>query len=176
LVYHFRQSRGYTFEQKELVTYFDGRDDWHARRLGGTSMGMPDVLITNNKDWILWSVECKSVTAKDMNDKNGHKGYIPQDQIQRCYSMLDMFSVYYKKHVIFAFRFATKKPRKHHYFFFKITDMENVKSFICTRDGNVRTTKQIIDQPNIIKYERYQTFEKLMKGESDLIPDYLFLP
>jgi hypothetical protein len=165
--YNFRRSRGYTFEQKEMVGFFDSRDNWHARRLGGTSTGMPDVLITNNKDSILWSVECKSMTAKDVNDPNNQKGYIPQDQIQRCYSMLDMFSVYIQKNVVFAFKFATKKPRKHHYFFFKIHGMTNIKSLICTTDGEVRTTKQSKDIPCAIAYAKYKTFEKLMKDEPE---------
>lgn len=165
MVYTFRQSRGYTFEQKEMVGFFDSQDDWHARRLGGTSMGLPDVLITNNKESILWSVECKSITAKDMNDTKKHKGYIPQDQIQRCYAMLDMFSIYKLRHVIFAFRFATKKPRKHHYFFFKITDMTNVKSVTVTRDGTIRYTKQSKEVPFSLSYRKYKTFENLMNDE-----------
>jgi Holliday junction resolvase len=167
MVYTFRQSRGYTFEQKEMVKFFNNQQDWHARRMGGTSMGMPDVLITNNNHEngsILWAVECKSRTGKNINDPNNQLAYVPQDQIQRCYSMLEMFAAYKRKNVILAFRFATKKPRKHHYFFFRILNMYNVKSVTVTREGEIRYTQQLKEILCSLSYKKYTTFEKLMKN------------
>ena len=47
------------------------------------------------------SIEAKAGTSDIL--------YVPQDQIQRCVYIRDMFKHYSKRHVIFAFKFMRKK-------------------------------------------------------------------
>lgn len=137
-----RQGRGYYFEIKLVADFTDGNydDRWEARRLGGASSGLPDVLITNNARSLLYSVECKSATTKDPNDKNGKLAVIPPIQIQRCEDMLNMFSIYKYKYVLFAFKFSQKKPKTAKYYFMRIKLLHNVKSVTMTHEGIVRYT------------------------------------
>ena len=80
------------------------RGEWHARRLGGSSTGLPDIIAVNNREAILLSIEAKAGTSDIL--------YVPQDQIQRCVYIRDMFKHYSKRHVIFAFKFMRKKRVK----------------------------------------------------------------
>ena len=43
-----RRSRGYSFEHN-LVININALPDWYARRLGGSSTGLPDIVAVNNK-------------------------------------------------------------------------------------------------------------------------------
>lgn len=92
-----RRERGYAFE-KRIVDFFNGQPHWQARRLGGSSTGLPDVAITNNEASVLYTVEAKS-------NKVGNEAYIDNDQIVRCLDVLDFLGAYKKKQVIFAFKF-----------------------------------------------------------------------
>jgi Holliday junction resolvase len=94
-----RRSRGYAFEHT-LVQKLN-RGSWHARRLGGSSTGLPDIVAVNNIDSILLTIEAKSGTSDIL--------YVPQDQLARCMIIRDMFSVYSTRHIILAFKFMNKK-------------------------------------------------------------------
>ena len=94
-----RRSRGYSYEHTLVQRLNDG--SWIARRLGGLSTGLPDIVAVNNKEAILLSIEAKSGTADAL--------YVQPDQIQRCLLIRDMFGYYDKKHVILAFKFMRKK-------------------------------------------------------------------
>lgn len=137
-----RQRRGYTFE-KQLVTEFN-KGNWKARRLGGSSSGLPDVGIVNNSESILYSVEAKSTVYNFCE--------IPRKQILRCIEFLDLFSAYKKRNVIFAFRFATKRSllaantkikitrEKPVYYFFIIKEfkrLDEIEVFTCNSKGKI---------------------------------------
>jgi Holliday junction resolvase len=74
---------------------------WIARRLGGSSTGLPDIVAVNNKEATLLSIEAKSGTGDTL--------YVRPDQLQRCLLIRDMFGYYKTKHVILAFKFMRKK-------------------------------------------------------------------
>ena len=134
-----RRSRGYAFE-KSIVNYFEGfhfSEDWNARRLGGSSVGLPDVVVTNNKKLILFAIEAKSSFADQV--------YIPNDQILRCLDTCHVFSGgYKKKYMVFAFKFSANKAMgrdKLQYYFFKVIKFENLKNIQwvkCFYDGRLR--------------------------------------
>lgn len=94
-----RRSRGYSYEHTLVQRLNNG--SWIARRLGGSSTGLPDIVAVNNKEAILLSIEAKSGTGDAL--------YVRPDQLQRCLLIRDMFGYYKTKHVILAFKFMRKK-------------------------------------------------------------------
>ncbi|GEM_PF-133163 len=94
-----RRSRGYSYEHTLVQRLSIG--DWQARRLGGSSTGLPDIVAVNNSSPTLLTIEAKSGT--------GDLLYVPQDQIERCLVVQKMFSYYPERHVILAFKFMSKK-------------------------------------------------------------------
>ena len=97
-----RRSRGYSFEHTLVQRLNSGV--WNARRLGGSSTGLPDIIAVNNMDAILLTIEAKSGTGDIL--------YVPQDQIERCLLIRKMFSFYKIRHIILAFKFMSKKRFK----------------------------------------------------------------
>ncbi len=95
-----RRSRGYAYEHG-LVERFNTLKGWHARRLGGSSTGLPDIVAVNNEQGILLTIEAKSGTSDIL--------YVPQDQIERCIVVTNMFAIYPVRHIVFAFKFMSKK-------------------------------------------------------------------
>lgn len=130
-----RRNRGYSFETS-IVHKVNDIAYWSARRLGGASTYLPDVIITNY-DGAALTLECKSThEKKDL--------YIPPDQVLRCIDTLSLFSYYRVKNVVFAFKFGQSKGNKlKEYFFYcndglleKIIDNLDKLNFIkCTRNG-----------------------------------------
>ncbi|MFB5599808.1 MAG: resolvase [Nitrososphaeraceae archaeon] len=94
-----RRSRGYSYEY--LIVKRLNTRQWIAKRLGGSSVGLPDIVAVNNYKGILLAIEAKSGTGDAL--------YVPSDQIQRCFSIIKMFRYYSNKHVILAFKFLRKK-------------------------------------------------------------------
>jgi Holliday junction resolvase len=94
-----RRSRGYSYEHTLVQRLNNG--EWLARRLGGSSTGLPDIVAVNNKEGILLSIEAKSGTGDSL--------YVKPDQIQRCLLIRDMFGYYKSKYAILAFKFMRKK-------------------------------------------------------------------
>ena len=97
-----RRSRGYSFEHRLVQKLNSG--DWNARRLGGSSTGLPDIIAVNNKAGTLLTIEAKSGTGDIL--------YVPADQIQRCSLIGQMFNYYEKRHIVLAFKFMRKKRFK----------------------------------------------------------------
>ena len=97
-----RRSRGYSYEHT-LVQRLNSKL-WNARRLGGSSTGLPDIIAVNNIEAVLLSIEAKSGTGDAL--------YVPSDQIYRCLQIRDMFSFYKSRHAILAFKFMRKKRFK----------------------------------------------------------------
>jgi Holliday junction resolvase len=99
LTTNIRRSRGYNFEHKLVKKLNIG--EWTARRLGGSSTGLPDIVAVNNKESVLLSIEAKSGTSDSI--------YVPNDQIDRCFLITEMFGAYNDRHIILAFKFMRKK-------------------------------------------------------------------
>jgi Holliday junction resolvase len=97
-----RRSRGYNFEHVLVQRLNNGK--WRARRLGGSSTGLPDIVAVNNDVGILLTIEAKSGTSDIL--------YVPQDQIERCLVVRSMFGIYPQRHIILAFKFMNKKRFK----------------------------------------------------------------
>jgi Holliday junction resolvase len=97
-----RRNRGYSFEHRLVQRLNNG--DWIARRLGGSSTGLPDIIAVNNKKRTLLTIEAKSGTGDIL--------YVSPDQIQRCFLIDQMFSYYQKRHIILAFKFMRKRRFK----------------------------------------------------------------
>src|SRR5919106_2793673 len=95
-----RRSRGYNFEHS-LVERFNRCPNYLARRLGGSSTGLPDIVAVNNEAGILLTIEAKSGTSDIL--------YVPLDQIERCLIVRKMFGIYPERHIILAFKFMGKK-------------------------------------------------------------------
>lgn len=74
---------------------------WAARRLGGSSTGLPDIVAVNNARGILLTIEAKSGTSDIL--------YVPQDQLMRCIVIRNMFGIYPERHIVLAFKFMSKK-------------------------------------------------------------------
>lgn len=139
-----RRSRGYGYEHR-LVEKINAIPGWQARRLGGSSTGLPDIVATNNDKSILLTIEAKSGVGGAL--------YVPPDQIERCELVDKMFSLYKERHIILAFKFLSKKrvvrkglkayePRDRHEFYF---DAKSVRYYLmqkpdamvkCTYGGN----------------------------------------
>jgi Holliday junction resolvase len=121
--------------------------DWCARRLGGSSAGLPDIVAVNNKKSVLLSIEAKSGTGDAL--------YVPQDQIRRCILIQNMFGYYKRRYTIFAFKFMRKKryvrkgqtvyePRKlmeYYKSIEKVGNFENISMIKCTYDGKTYELK-----------------------------------
>ncbi|MGH9986083.1 MAG: resolvase [Nitrososphaeraceae archaeon] len=136
---NFRRSRGYSYEHSLVQRLNIG--DWCARRLGGSSAGLPDIVAVNNKKSVLLSIEAKSGTGDAL--------YIPQDQIRRCIMIQNMFGYYKRRYTIFAFKFMKKKryvrkgqtvyePRKlveYYKSIEKVGNIEAISMIKCTYDG-----------------------------------------
>lgn len=62
---------------------------------------MPDIVAVDNENSILLSIEAKSASSNSI--------YVPEDQIQRCYLITEMFKEYNQRYIILAFKFMRKK-------------------------------------------------------------------
>ncbi|MDN5844756.1 MAG: hypothetical protein L0H53_00605, partial [Candidatus Nitrosocosmicus sp.] len=101
-----RRSRGYNFEYSIVNAFNNHRSkDWSARRLGGSSSGLPDIVATNKHKSVLYSIEAKSGESNIL--------YIPRDQIERCLDITDTFlTAYQNRYIVFAFKFKGNKSKK----------------------------------------------------------------
>lgn len=152
-----RRNRGYSFEHV-LVQKLNG-NVWNARRLGGSSANLPDIIAVNNKESIFLSIEAKSGTSDNL--------YVPSDQIQRCFQIRDMFQVYKTAHVILAFKFMRKRrvreegrtvyARRKLQEYYKIADRysktKDLPIIKCTYDGSTYEIKN--DQTRKIYLKDY---------------------
>jgi Holliday junction resolvase len=134
-----RRSRGYNFEHTLVQKLSSG--PWSARRLGGSSTGLPDIVAVNNAQGILLTIEAKSGTSDIL--------YVPEDQLMRCMVIRSMFGIYPERHIVLAFKFMSKKRfrRKNQTVYetrklleyYKVADviekMKNLPVIKCTYDG-----------------------------------------
>lgn len=102
-----RKSRGYFFEKVQIVQAFNSHKsgEWCAKRLGGSTTHLPDVVVTNNSKSILYSIEAKSGDTDRL--------YIPRDEIERCIDITDKWlSSFQRRYVVLAFKFKRNKTLK----------------------------------------------------------------
>lgn len=95
-----RRTRGYSFEYG-VVQKLKSLEGWDARRLGGSSTGLPDIVATYNQRGILLVMECKSKDANVIS--------IPDDQVQRLMTTASLFGFYGNRWLVFAFKFKANK-------------------------------------------------------------------
>lgn len=150
-----RRNRGYSFEH--VLVQKLNTNTWNARRLGGSSANLPDIVAVNNRESIFLSIEAKSGTADSL--------YVQSDQIQRCLQIRDMFRVYKTAHVILAFKFMQKKRIREEgktiYIhrklqeYYKIADkysrMKDLPIIKCTYDGRTYEIRNSQTQKCIMK-------------------------
>jgi Holliday junction resolvase len=149
---------------------------WRARRLGGSSTGLPDIVAVNNDAGILLTIEAKSGTSDIL--------YVPQDQIARCLDVRNMFDIYPQRHIILAFKFMNKKRfrRKNETVYesrrlleyYKVADivagMEVLPTIIkCTYDGKtyaiLRNKRIRLDMPDY-----FMPFHKIARQITVMTP------
>jgi Holliday junction resolvase len=163
-----RRSRGYAFEHG-LVEKLNSTPNWWARRLGGSSTGLPDVVATNNVEGILLAIECKSTV--------GNAVYIPPDQVERCVEVCKGFSWYKERHVIFAVKFGRNRSGRKLTYYYKRADAVmfgaciagglEMPTFKITYDGRVysihkgkeKNKKKVVEPVDYIL--NYSTFKHL---------------
>ena len=129
-----RRQRGYNWEDT-LVKRFNKMEDRKAFRLGSPSVALPDILCVNNEDSMIFTIEAKSGTGTTLT--------VPFDQITRCLSWTNNFTVYKTRKVILAFKFLSKKrigtgvyEKRELREFYKIWDEEeNPIDMVCRYDG-----------------------------------------
>jgi len=136
-----RQSRGYNFEY--YIVNELNNDGWQCRRMGGSSMGLPDTVATFNAHSILLAIEAKASSDKYC--------YVPIDQLERCNDLLKFFNTYERRCIVLAFKFRAsvsklKKDngfrRKLRYYFYVIPeiheDLSGLHALRCDYEGNIR--------------------------------------
>lgn len=130
-----RRSRGYNFEYSIVNAFNDHHSkDWTARRLGGSSTGLPDVVATNKRKSVCYAIEAKS---GDMDIL-----YIPRDQIERCLDITDNFLTAYRtRFIVFAFKFKAnkKKGRKLQYRFVFLSSPYGIPKHLKGVSYDIRT-------------------------------------
>ena len=131
-----RRQRGYNWENT-LVKRFNSLENWKAFRLGSPSVALPDVLVVNNIESTIFTIEAKSGTGTTLQ--------VPFDQIERCMHWTNNFLVYKNREVILAFKFLSKKridtdkyEKRELHEFYKFWD-KNKKAVncVCTYAGDI---------------------------------------
>jgi Holliday junction resolvase len=136
-----RRSRGYSFEHKIVQEL--SIDGWQCRRMGGSSVGLPDTVATFNAHSILLAIEAKASSDKYC--------YIPVEQLERCNDLLKFFNAYENRRIILAFKFrASVSPlkrdngfrRKLRYYYFVLPqiseDLSGLYCLRCNYEGYIR--------------------------------------
>ena len=129
-----RRQRGYNWEDT-VVKRFNKLDSWKAFRLGSPSVALPDILCVNNVDSMIFTIEAKSGTGTSLT--------VPFDQIIRCMSWTNNFTVYKTRNVILAFKFLSKKrigkglyEKRELREFFKVWNVKRTPiNIVCKYDG-----------------------------------------
>ena len=122
---------------KDFLLRFNLLENWKAFRLGSPSVALPDVLVVNNIESTIFTIEAKSGTGTTLQ--------VPFDQIERCLLWTNNFQVYKKREVILAFKFLSKKRigssiyenRKLHEFYKVWNKKRNPVDCVCTYDGKI---------------------------------------
>ena len=111
-----RRQRGYNWENT-LVKRFNSLENWKAFRLGSPSVALPDVLVVNNIESTIFTIEAKSGTGTTLQ--------VPFDQIERC--------LLSKKRI----GSSIYENRKLHEFYKVWNKKRNPVDCVCTYDGKI---------------------------------------
>lgn len=111
--YNLRTGSGKSFEYAVVSDLL--KCDYMAKRLGGTTVNMPDVAATKTKEDIYLTFELKKTKFKNII-------YIPSEQILRCFQFLKMFDKYTNKFIILGFNFLVRSNTR---------VLSNEKYFFC---------------------------------------------
>ena len=117
---------------------------------------------------MIFSVEAKSTVGKI--------AYIPNDQIVRCIDILDMFSIYGQRNVVFAFKFAKSawnRSLKYHFFRFHTFNLKNIKVLTCTNSGYLSMIRMNEDQKLDLAFNRYDDIKLLRDMHNSPFADSL---
>ena len=136
-----RRQRGYHWEDT-LVKRFNSLNNWKAFRLGSPSVALPDILVVNNKESIIFTIEAKSGTTEFL--------HVPYDQIIRCLNWTNNFQIYKKRKVLLAFKFLSKKrigigkyeSRQLREFYKVWEDSLTPIDIVCNYEGETYATKE----------------------------------
>jgi Holliday junction resolvase len=145
-----RRQRGYNWEDT-LVKRFNAVSNWKAFRLGSPSIALPDILVVNNYESIIYTIEAKSGTGTTL--------HVPFDQIIRCLNWTNHFEVYKKRKVVLAFKFLSKKrigvgkyENRQLREFYKVWNKSKKPiDCVCSYDGNTYAVKDGKRQKLILK-------------------------
>tara|TARA_B100000029_G_scaffold255277_1_gene252013 strand:+ start:2306 stop:2884 length:579 start_codon:yes stop_codon:yes gene_type:complete len=145
-----RRQRGYQWEDT-LVKRFNQLDSWRAFRLGSPSVALPDILCVNNQESKIFTTEAKSGTGTSLT--------VPYDQIVRCMSWTENFTVYKTRKVILSFKFLSKKrvgkgmyERRELREYYKVWNHKfNPIDVVCKYDGTVYGLKNGKRQKLVLK-------------------------
>jgi Holliday junction resolvase len=129
-----RRQRGYSWENT-LVKRFNSLSYWKAFRLGSPSVALPDVLVVNNRNSTILTIEAKSGTGTTLQ--------VPFDQIIRCVNWTNHFEIYKTRKVVLSFKFLSKKrigvgkyENRQLREFYKVWDKsKKIVDCVCTYDG-----------------------------------------
>ncbi len=145
-----RRQRGYNWEDT-LVKRFNALSNWKAFRLGSPSVALPDILVVNNDQSIIYTIEAKSGTGTTLQ--------VPFDQIIRCLNWTNHFELYKKRKVVLAFKFLSKKrigvgkyENRQLREFYKVWDeSKKIIDCVCTYNGETYAIKEGKRQKLILK-------------------------
>ncbi len=145
-----RRQRGYNWEDT-LVKRFNALSNWKAFRLGSPSVALPDILVVNNDQSIIYTIEAKSGTGTTLQ--------VPFDQIIRCLNWTNHFELYKKRKVVLAFKILTKKrigvgkyENRQLREFYKVWDeSKKIIDCVCTYNGETYAIKEGKRQKLILK-------------------------
>ncbi len=134
-----RRQRGYNFE-RELVNRINCSKGWKALRLGSPSVSLPDIIAVNNEESIILAIEAKSSSTNIIR--------IPLEQIERCYNILDTFSLYKHRYAILALKFMSKRWKKAYTY-----EQRNLREYykLCERELDIGSSST--DVSIVCKYD-----------------------
>ena len=104
----------------------------------------------------LFTVEAKSTVGK--------AAYIPNDQIVRCIDILDMFSIYRQRDVVFAFKFAKSNDNpslKYYFIRFNPYGLKGVKTLKCYNTGKLVMYKEVPGMELDLYFNTYKNIQLL---------------
>jgi Holliday junction resolvase len=152
-------SRGYHWER--YLTDAFNYDGWQARRLGGTTETMPDILAVYHTEYGVLNSVMIAIEAKSSVDNYCS---VENEQIVRCKTMVEIFKLYEQKYIVLAFKFGNRKRGSHrdnkHYFLVFTPDhwIENINMVICRYDGRItvkynddKITNVVLDPDKIVR-------------------------
>ncbi len=165
-----RRSRGYAWENW-IVKKFNKSDGWQSRRLGGSSVGLPDIVATYNDKSHIYTIEAKSAVHNVV--------YIPGDQVKRCYDVLKFLNVYTKQNILFAIKFSKNNKdrfnkkgqkiadrRKQQLVFDRISNIENIDNIQYVKYSYPDLKRTVMqkdpDKNHVVITGRYQTINQIL--------------